>query len=332
MMIMIESLMLIVITLGFISFPYFYFSDNLVAVEETKDNTTFVRRSSKIINVFNKKSEKAKSERGLCSKIVEVLCNKLFFFTTFARIVLLGLNSVLILWLPSYMDEVLNITNRRERLSIYATLLFCSPIIGGVLCHSITLSIDGYESQSAFVILLIINVLSTCAFVAVPYVTEWYYFALFVMIYKIGINTIVPILNGIILTSMPLELKAISFTISALSNVFFGFGFSAPLYGLIYSYTKVHSKTFALKCFTFSSIFSVFWLLIATITRHIQDAQAKSYRLSQTSKESMLRSDNESYNSSHVSNDLMNDEGQLQFDYESNNSDADVILNLVDFK
>lgn len=104
-------------------------------------------------------------------------------------------------------------------------------MIGGMLCHLITLSIDGYESQTAFIILLIINLLSTYAFIAVPYVTERYYFVLFVMIYKIGNNTIVPILNGIILSSMPIEMKAISLTHSDLCNGFFNFGVTTPLYG-----------------------------------------------------------------------------------------------------
>lgn len=88
-----------------------------------------------------------------------------------------------------------------------------------------------------------------------------------------------------------------------------------------------------MKFFTFSSIFAVFWLLIDTITRFIQEAQAKAYRLSQMSKESLLKSSSESYNSSHVSNELMNDkDGQMDLEYESDNSDADVILNLGDFK
>lgn len=306
----------------FLSFPIIYFSKRLYVKTETNDESVLINNSS-LVHYFNKnnlfESSKTKKKQNFCQIFNKVICDKLLIFVMLGEIVLLSVNAILIFWLPDYLADVIEITRPNDYLLRYIMMTIFSPIIAGVICHLVTYLIKGYECSYGLMILLIINIITTCAFVVVPYVKQWYLFVTCIMIYKIGISAIVPMINGIILTSMPINCKAAAFTFLILGIQIFGISPSNPLYTSIYAYLKKEDKVFSMKNLTYFSVSSIICLFIAAI---IQCCSLKNNVNDDEMKQQLMNSINDHEN--------CNSPAFLEAD--PNQSEEENIINLSDFK
>lgn len=325
----------------FLSFPIIYFSKRLYVKTETNDESILINNSS-LVHYFNKdnnlfENSKTKKKPNFCQILNRVICDKLLIFVMLGKIVLLSVNAILIFWLPDYLADVIEIIEPKDNLLIYIIMTICSSILGGVICHLVTYLMKGYECSYGLWILLIINIITTCAFVVVPYVKQWYLFVTCIMIYKIGISAIVPVINGIILTSMPVNCKAAAFTFLILGIQIFGISPSNPLYTSAYIYLKKEDKVFSMKNFTYFSVSSIIWLFIAAI---IQCCFQKNNVNDDEKKQQLMNKSNNSKLNENLSNhitkgsiiDHENCHSTALLEADPNQSEEENIINLSDLK
>ena len=226
--------------------PEKFFSNSLQHIEiesryskSKKDRTSSFERISKTLKHNTHKSSQHDS---VFTIILQTIQNKIFVFGMIVRGLLMGTNTALHYWLNDYIRNALNINDTKSIFYGYTFVNLLSPIIGIFANSAMTYCFGSYENKNASCGLLVFHAI-TCLFgVSMLTMDTLVPFCLCLLMYFIFSSAALPMIQGILISSVPLHAKGTSF---GFSNVFATLFISGPapvVYGIINDHYKDSSK------------------------------------------------------------------------------------------
>ena len=226
--------------------PEKFFSNSLQHIEiesryskSKKDRTSSFERISKTLKHNTHKSSQHDS---VFTIILQTIQNKVFVFGMIIRGLLMGTNTALHYWLNDYIRNALNINDTKSIFYGYTFVNLLSPIIGIFANSAMTYCFGSYENKNASCGLLVFHAI-TCLFgVSMLTMDSLVPFCLCLLMYFIFSSAALPMIQGILISSVPLHAKGTSF---GFSNVFATLFISGPapvVYGIINDHYKDSSK------------------------------------------------------------------------------------------
>ena len=200
-------------------------------------------------------------------KIKYILSNKIFLSTVLYKssnqFICCGIG----FWLTDYLENILEEKNSYKRLYSYIIIIVIGPIIGMALGGFIGSLTGGYEKKQSVLAIFILQTISSIISVFVPMSNTIYYFVLYLSLFNTFMASVVPVNTGLILWSMPKNMKGFGNGISNIITTILG-KLPAPfLYGYLqFKFINFNKKIGMIFLMSVSFIGSI-CLLIATIFR-----------------------------------------------------------------
>ena len=210
-----EGIILFVFAIIIIFFDSIYFSEKFVLTDDSKG-----------------KIEENNQEVTLFENFGNILCNKIFLFSSLCNSVAFFGIGVVQFYGNKYMDEVLGI-GESSRFVIFAVLCLLGPttgmVFGGIICSKL----GGYVKRVSmgFVILSmtlasVVSMLIACHRITVLFIiTAW--------TYLFGIGNVIPPLSGIIISCLDNNLRGDGFSLCNFLNNLLGNFPSSYAYSLL---------------------------------------------------------------------------------------------------
>jgi MFS family permease len=201
-------------------------------------------------------------------KIVYVLTNKIFMLTVLYKSTNQFICCGIGFWLTDYLENILGEKNSYNRLYSYIIIIVIGPIIGMALGGFIGSLTGGYEKKQSVLAIFILQIISAIISIFVPMANNIYYFDLYLSIFNTFMASVVPVNTGLILWTMPKNMKGFGNGVSNLITTVLGKLPSPFLYGYIqYKYINYNRKIGMIFLMSFSLLGAIF-LGIAVIFRY----------------------------------------------------------------
>ena len=222
--------------------PGNYFSANLFVVKGDdlkKDRLVLKPKRSNatefqfISSTQEKSAHKERKHSTFLADFKEIIINFVFINSVLVRAILFGVNTALHFWISDYMRSVLFVEDKRVIFVSYTIIAVSGPI-GGVLASSIVSKfLGGYEHKNSAHILLFLHCMTCSIGLFIPFMKQLYPFCFITTMYLVFSSSALPIVQGIIITSVPAKLKGTAFSIANLVQILCTSGPAPFLYGVI---------------------------------------------------------------------------------------------------
>ena len=235
---------------------------------DSKDNQKVEANRPSLFSKNNQENSKIEVF-SFHKKIVYVLTNKIIFMLTVLykstnQFICYGIG----FWITDYLENLLGGKNSYNRLYSYIIIIVIGPIIGMALGGFIGSLTGGYEKKQSVLAIFILQIISAIISIFVPMVNNIYYFDLYLSIFNTFMASVVPVNTGLILWTMPKNMKGFGNGVSNLITTVLGKLPSPFLYGYIqYHYIKYNRKIGMIFLMSFSLLGAIF-LGIAVIFRY----------------------------------------------------------------
>ena len=201
-------------------------------------------------------------------KIKYILSNKIFICTVLYKSTNQFICCGIGFWLTDYLENILGEHNSYNRLYSYIIVIVVGPIIGMALGGFIGSLTGGYEKKHSVLAIFILQTISAIISVFVPLTDNIYFFVLYLSFFNLFMATVVPVNTGLILWTMPKNMKGFGNGVSNLITTMLG-KLPAPfLYGYLqYKFNEYNKKIGMIFLMSFSFL-GVIYLGMATIFRY----------------------------------------------------------------
>ena len=260
-------------------------------------------------------------------KIKFILSNKLFIFTILYKSINQFILSGLTFWLTDYLENILNEKNSFQRLYVYIESIVIGPIIGIAFGGFIGSLTGGYEKKNSVLAIFILQSIAIVFSIFVPLVDNINFFALYLALFNAFMSSVIPVNTGLILWTLPKNLKGFGNGIGNLITTIIGKFPSPFLYGYIqYSFNEYNKKIGMHFLMKFSFIGEV-CLLFATYFRFKNNSTEIEKVIEETknsNKKKLSESFRKSINSEILSSAFNNDISTLNDMDSFNSEDCDL--------
>ena len=151
----------------------------------------------------------------------------------------------------AFLENVLGITNKNERLfSISISSIFgpVGNVVGGIISECI----GGYQNKKSGFVVIILQILSAIGGMAIPYTKSIWEFTCANLLFLFSFSALFPIVLGIIINSLPNEMKALGNSFNNLVINLIGTVPGPYIYGVINDlYAKENPRLAAKVLFMF---------------------------------------------------------------------------------
>ena len=271
-----EGIYLLAVGFVFAFSPIRYFDSKLQVVKDPDGGEHVEVKKGKQeskISVFEEKEDDLKGGKkeapSFFSDMKELFTNGTFLTSSWIRSVIYGVNTAFHFWIADYMRTVLDINSPSTIFFSYTIIALAGPI-GGVLCNAIINPWMGsYESSKSSYALLLLH-LAACVFgVAFPLFMGLYPFCVCCGLYLVFNSAMLSILQGVIVSSIPLRLKSTGFSLTNIVTMLVTSGPSPVLYGYVNDKYKTFYKPLAMLCTMLGGVACIpfFFLLICLRAR-----------------------------------------------------------------
>ena len=197
----IEASILLLLGLISICFPRIYF------------NKDFILNDDNITGVINEKDE----ESTLCKNLGIILCNPIFIFTTFSCSVAFFGMAVVQFWGKEYMEKVLKLNDPTGVAFRFSILCISGPTLGVFMGGIVCSKLGGYTNRNAIKMCFVFCLISSISSIFIGYAKDdkdEIFFFIFIWVYFFFIGAIIPATSGIIIASLPENLRGDGFSIT----------------------------------------------------------------------------------------------------------------------
>jgi MFS family permease len=178
-----------------------YFSNKMFSVQTERKAQSFFEEQKQ-----EKKDDKKKSN-SLMNEVCYILSLSQFLAYTFgfgfAFLPLVGFGTFSF----AFLENVLKITNKNERLFSISLSSIFGPI-GNVVGGIISECIGGYQNKKSGFVVIVLQILSVIGGIAIPYTNGIWQFTCANLLFLFSFSALFPIVLGIIINSLPNEMKA----------------------------------------------------------------------------------------------------------------------------
>jgi hypothetical protein len=207
---------------------------------------------------------KKKPENNFC----KFLKHKIYIFSSLALASLFFIITAVQYWGSDYMETALGVTDKNYRLLSFSIVCITSPTLGVILGGFIITKFGGYESKHSILICLVFATLAGIFSIPVPLMDDLIGFTTFLWFVLFFGGAIVPPITGILISTLPLNLRGSANSMTSLISNLFGYLPAPYFYGVINEHFKDKNKKLAFMCIMYYSFFGVILLLISTIYRY----------------------------------------------------------------
>jgi MFS family permease len=248
-------------------------AEGQLEVEDQKEinlnNTTDV---VSIFQHFNKDDHQAENFwKNLC-KLVRI---KVFMLCVMAISTLLFISTIVQFWTSDYLKTVLLIDEDSTTIAFIITCI-TAPTIGILVGGGIVQKLGGYETKIALPVVCIYALCAVCSAIPVTQCNSLISFAICLWLFLFFGGCIVPNMIGIILSSLPNELKGAGNSVTAFFTHLIGFLPGPYFYGVLNK--KMREKDYPRFAYGFCIIYSVmalFLIFAATFVRRCENNNKK---------------------------------------------------------
>ena len=170
-------------------------------------------------------------------------------------------------WGGDYMNRVLKIHSAQKRLLYFSIICFTSPTLGVIIAGFIVNKLkDGYSNIKAFDFCYFFAIFTFISGVLSVFFSDIKFFVLSIWIAFFFGGAIMPILTGIIITSLPQHLRASGNSLQLFFGTLFGYLPAPYIYGALQDLFKDGGK----KSYFFNMIFLFFCVIFLDKSRNIK--------------------------------------------------------------
>ena len=186
-------------------------------------------------------------------KIKYILSNKIFISTVLYKSTNQFICCGIGFWLTDYLENILGEKNSYKRLYSYIIIIVIGPIIGMSIGGFIGSLTGGYEKKQSVLAIFILQIITSILSVFVPLANKIYFFVLYLSLFTTFMASVVPVNTGLILWTMPKNMKGFGNGISNLITTFLG-KLPAPfLYGFLqFKFINFHKRIGMIFLMSFS--------------------------------------------------------------------------------
>ena len=219
---------------------------------------------------FDGKDEGANKHSSfpIFSNLCLILKQKIFMFCVLALASLSYVITAVQYWGPDYMEKVLLVEDKKLRLLAFGIVCISSPTLGIILGGYTSHLIGGYESKHSIMLCLIFACLAGACSIPVPWVNTLTLFTLTLWVMLFFGGAIMPLLTGIIISSLPKSLRGSANSITNFFINLFGYLPSPFVYGFINTYFSHINDRIAFTVSMYYSFTGVILLIFATYFRY----------------------------------------------------------------
>lgn len=210
------------------------------------------------------------SKMTLATKLKIIMNNKIFMISLTIRIILIGIETTITLWIPDMIIKLIEI-KKKSSLNLFGNILIIiTPPLGSFITRIMgPFTIAGNKRKRNTVVLLIFfYILSVLISILIPE-NKSFSFVATIIVFLFCSATCLPMLQGICLSSVNKKVKEKIFTFIHICTLIIGAGIMPFIFGLIYE-KKEKNKIVAIKYFLYISLgigFSLLPILIYLIYR-----------------------------------------------------------------
>ena len=254
--------------------PSKYFSANLFVVKSNKGDGEEVKvkiqnipteslfeTGESFVSLLDKNKTNNKNKHNVGKGYKEILTNPVFINGLIIRAILYGINSSLHYWISDYIRNVLLINNNKLIFVSYTIIAIVGPLGGIVISSLVNYWLGGYEHRHSVIMLFVLHIIASFCGIAIPLVNSLYPFSISVVLYLIFNSATLPILQGLIITSVSPNLKGTAFSIANLVTMLLTSGPAPVVYGIINDkYKSVYPKLGMFSTMSCSFVAFVFFV------------------------------------------------------------------------
>ena len=207
----IEGIILGILGFVFIFYPKLYFSSTFYLNEgddfKGKEKTSLEQTEER---------NKNRTENNLWRQLPKILCAKIFISTSIGNTVAFFGMRVIQFYADKFMELVLDV-QKSMKFIYYIVLCLTGPVFGIIICGLICTKIGGYTSKKGMIFIFSLNVIA-CVSSSFITISLHQYIALpAAWLFLFCFAAATPLQGGIIIASLPKELKGNGYSI----NMFF---------------------------------------------------------------------------------------------------------------
>lgn len=218
-----------------LSTPDKFFSSKLTVIKDLDDTEHVEQKEQRVVSIFQTRqsTKDEKKKMTYCMEFKYIMRNPLFINGALGRSILLGVNTAFHYWISDYMKNAIHIENPHVIFWSYTLMNIGGPV-GGVFAGSfIQYFFGGYENKHSASVLLATHFISCIFGMLIPFMEGLYSFCAMVLLYLIFNSSSLPMIQGIIITSVSTELKGTAFSIANLFTMMLTSGPAPVFYGFI---------------------------------------------------------------------------------------------------
>ena len=200
-------------------------------------------------------------------KIKFILSNKIFVCTILYKSINQFILSGLTFWLTDYLENILGEKNSFQRLYVYIEAIVIGPIIGIALGGFLGSLTGGYEKKYSVLGIFILQAIAVVFSIFVPLVNNINLFALILSMFNAFMSSVIPVNTGLILWTLPKNLKGIGNSLGNLITTILGKFPSPFLYGYIQYLFNDYNKRIGMHFLMKFSFIGEIFLALATFFR-----------------------------------------------------------------
>ena len=151
--------------------------------------------------------------------------------------VMMFLSSALLYWMQTYCVEQLSVSKDEAGIA-FLIIIVTSPLLGILTGGFIIQKLGGYKSISALKMTFIDCIILILLAASVLFIDNKYVFFVIMWLYLFFGAMIDPCISGLIVSSLPMNVKGLGYTINIIYSNTLGTSLSPTIFGIIYDATK----------------------------------------------------------------------------------------------
>ena len=236
----IEGTVLAILGVIFLFCPQIFFSKTFYLNEDNdKEGDDNIGREKSLAELKKEKEGKKDNIKDFFRAIPKILCTKIFIFMSIGNTVAFFGMRVIQFYADKYMELVLGLEKEIKN-TIYIILSVSGPILGILIIGFIMQKIGGYASRKGMVLIIVLNVIASIISIFITISLNAVISLGACWIYLFCLAAITPLQGGVIIASLPQELKGNGYSI----NMFFlnaiGSFPSSYVFGLVCDFIRDH--------------------------------------------------------------------------------------------
>ena len=261
-------------------------------------------------------------------KAVYVLTNNIFISTVLYKSTNQFICCATGFWLTDYIENILGENSSYKRLYSYIIIIVVGPIVGMALGGFIGSLTGGYEKKQSVLAIFVMQTFSVIISVFVPMVNSLFFFVIYLSLFNTFLASVVPVNTGLILWTMPKNMKGFGNGVSNLIATFLG-KLPAPfLYGYLqfkFSYINKKIGMIFLMSFSFLGAICLGFATFFRFKNNFTELEKAFEDSKKQNKESIRESFRKTINSDVLSSVFNNDVSNLNNEEDINDFNSDYL-------